>query len=73
MRTDPGLKPTRDIRKRISRDLGNDPHRLIEYYMEYQRRFADRPSGFEPVSGILALTDAMKTVRQKESASPLTP
>ena len=42
MRTDPGLKPTRDIRKKISRDLGNDPQRLVEYYMEYQRRFADR-------------------------------
>lgn len=42
MGTDAGLKPTRDIRERISRDLGNDPRRLVEYYMEYQRRFSGR-------------------------------
>lgn len=42
MRTDPGLQPTRDVRERISRDLGNDPRRILEYYMEYQRRFGAR-------------------------------
>jgi len=42
MKTDPGLRPTRDIRERISRDHGNDPRRLVEYYMEFQRRFAER-------------------------------
>ncbi len=42
MRTDLGLQPTRDIRKRISRELGNDPRRLVEYYIEYQRRFSTR-------------------------------
>jgi hypothetical protein len=42
MKPDPGLQPTRDIREKISRELGNDPRRLVEYYMNYQRRFADR-------------------------------
>ena len=42
MKTDPGLQPTRDIREQISRDHGNDPRRLVEYYMEFQRRFAER-------------------------------
>lgn len=42
MKTDPGLKPTRDIRERISRDHGNDPRRLVEYYMKFQLRFAER-------------------------------
>ena len=42
MKTDPGLQPTRAIREKISRELGNDPRRLVEYYMSYQRRFADR-------------------------------
>ena len=42
MQPDPGLQPTREVRKRISRGLGNDPRRLVEYYMEYQRKFADR-------------------------------
>lgn len=42
MRSDPGLQPTREVRKRISRGLGNDPRRLVEYYMEYQRKLADR-------------------------------
>ena len=42
MKTDLGLQPTRDIRERISRDHGNDPRRLVEYYMEFQRRFVAR-------------------------------
>ncbi|HHK42625.1 MAG TPA: hypothetical protein ENJ50_09435 [Planctomycetaceae bacterium] len=42
MQTDPGLQPTRDIRVRISRNHGNDPRRLVEYYIEFQRRFAER-------------------------------
>jgi hypothetical protein len=42
MRPDLGLQATREIRERISRELGNDPRRLVEHYMDYQRRFADR-------------------------------
>jgi hypothetical protein len=42
MKPDPGLQPTRDIRLRISREFGNDPRRLVEYYMGYQRRFGAR-------------------------------
>lgn len=42
MRTDPGLQATREVRQRISRELGNDPRRLVEYYMAYQRKFANR-------------------------------
>ncbi|MEE8586798.1 MAG: hypothetical protein V3T83_18300 [Acidobacteriota bacterium] len=42
MKTDPGLEATREVRKRISREHGNDPRRLVEYYIEYQRRFSDR-------------------------------
>jgi hypothetical protein len=42
MNPDPGLEPTREVRKSISREHGNDPRRLVEYYMEYQRRFSDR-------------------------------
>ena len=42
MKTDPGLQPTRDIRERISRDHGNDPRRLVEYYTKFQLGFAER-------------------------------
>ena len=42
MKSDPGLQPTRDVRERISRDHGNDPRRLVEYYIEFQRRFSER-------------------------------
>lgn len=42
MKADPGLQPTRAIREKISREHGNDPRRLVEHYMNYQRRFADR-------------------------------
>lgn len=39
MKPDPGLQPTRDIRLKISRELDNDPRRLVEHYMAYQSRF----------------------------------
>ena len=42
MTPDPGLKPTREVRSKISREFANDPGRLVEYYMNYQRRFLDR-------------------------------
>lgn len=42
MKTDPALQTTRDIRERISRDHENDPRRLVEYYMNFQRRFAGK-------------------------------
>jgi len=42
MKRDPGLEPTREVRTKISREHGNDPGRLVTYYLEYQRRFADR-------------------------------
>ena len=42
MSTDPGMQATRDVRERISREFGNDPRRLVEYYMEYQRKFVNR-------------------------------
>ncbi|MBM4025943.1 MAG: hypothetical protein FJ280_11140 [Planctomycetes bacterium] len=42
MKPDPGLKPTRDIRVKISREFGNDPRRLVEYYLAYQRKFGTR-------------------------------
>jgi hypothetical protein len=42
MKPDSGLAPTREVRTKISRQHGNDPRRLVAYYLEYQRRFADR-------------------------------
>ena len=42
MKPDPGIEPIREVRKAISRSLGNDPARLVAYYIEMQKRFADR-------------------------------
>ena len=42
MKPDAGLKPTRDVRTQISREHGNEPRRLAEYYMDFQRRFSHR-------------------------------
>ena len=42
MKPDPGLEATRAIREKISREHGNDARRLVEHYIEYQRRFAPR-------------------------------
>jgi len=42
MSTDLGLEATRAVRERISHEHGNDPRRLVEHYLRFQARFADR-------------------------------
>lgn len=42
MSADRGLEATRAVREKISREHGNDPHRIVAYYIKYQARFADR-------------------------------
>jgi hypothetical protein len=42
MKTDAAIKRTRDARRDISAGAGDDPVRLVEYYMEVQKRFAAR-------------------------------
>lgn len=42
MNLDRGLEATRSIREKIAREHGNDPRRLVEYYLKYQQRFAER-------------------------------
>ena len=42
MKTDPALERTRDARRRISASVGDDPMKLVEYYIEMQERFHAR-------------------------------
>jgi hypothetical protein len=42
MKNDPTLKAVRKARCDISRELGNDPARLIQHYAELQARFKGR-------------------------------
>jgi len=37
-KTDPALDAIRRVRREISREFDNDPTRLVEHYMELQRR-----------------------------------
>lgn len=39
MKTDAGLVAVRNARKAISRELDNDPARLVAYYIERQKSF----------------------------------
>lgn len=39
---DPLIAEIREIRRKIFERCGNDPARLVEYYMERQEQFADR-------------------------------
>jgi hypothetical protein len=55
MKPDAGLQPTRDIRRKISLELGNDPRRLVEYYVAYQSRFKDR---LRPAPGTVKVREA---------------
>ena len=40
--TDPVIDEIREIRKRISARLGDDPARLVAYYIELQARHRER-------------------------------
>jgi hypothetical protein len=42
MKTDPAIKRTRDARRDISASADDDPVKIVEYYIEMQKRFAAR-------------------------------
>lgn len=42
MKTDPAIERTRDARRRISASVADDPAKLVEYYIEMQKRFGVR-------------------------------
>lgn len=68
MSTDRGLEATRAVREKISHEHGNDPRRLVEYYVRYQARFADRlrrAPGSDPGTG--------EAAEQADAADAATP
>ncbi len=42
MKNDPAIEAVRKARREISRELGNDPARLIAHYVERQSHFQGR-------------------------------
>ncbi|MBK9214213.1 MAG: hypothetical protein IPM59_01210 [Chloracidobacterium sp.] len=44
---DPGIAWIREVRHKISARFDHDTKRLIDHYIEYQKKFADR---LEPVT-----------------------
>jgi hypothetical protein len=40
--SDPLIDEIREVRRRISERFGHDPRKLVEHYMELQKRHADR-------------------------------
>lgn len=47
MKNDPTIDAVRRARHQISEMVGHDPRKLVEYYQEFQKQFADRLRGFE--------------------------
>lgn len=39
---DEGIRAVREVRLKISSEFGNDPEKLVEHYMEQQKRYRDR-------------------------------
>lgn len=39
---DPVTKRIRDVRHKISAKFDHDPQKIVDHYIEYQKRFADR-------------------------------
>lgn len=42
MKTDPAIRRTRDARRGISASVDDDPVKIVEYYLDMQKRFAAR-------------------------------
>ena len=42
MKNDPAIEQTRDARRRISASVADDPARMVDYYIEMQKRFIVR-------------------------------
>jgi len=42
MRTDPTIDRIRKIRHEISEECNHDTRKIVEYYMKYQQKYADR-------------------------------
>lgn len=42
MKTDPAISKTRDARRAISASVGDDPVKIVEYYIQMQKKFAAR-------------------------------
>ncbi len=42
MRIDPTIDRIRKIRHEISEECNHDTRKIIEYYMKYQQKYADR-------------------------------
>ena len=53
------LTRVRRIRQDISREHGNDPHRLVEHYIQLQ----EAASGREPAVGITRQSKQRRTAR----------
>ncbi len=49
MRDDPVIAAVREVRHRISRSVGHDPYRLVEYYRQRQKRQADGADSCPPL------------------------
>ena len=71
MKTDPAIRRTRDARRDISASAGDDPVKLVEYYIQMQKRFAARlrlgPRDAREDSGIAEhqlAADAQKDARR---------
>ena len=42
MKNDPVIEAVREVRHRISESVGHDPHRLVAYYRQRQKRRGNR-------------------------------
>jgi len=71
MKTDPAIEQTRDARRLISAGVADDPTKLVEYYIEMQKRFgarlrrraADDPDGGRDTAEQCLPADARRDAR----------
>lgn len=44
-KSDPTIERIREIRHRISEEHSHDPQKIVEYYLELQKKYQERLSG----------------------------
>jgi len=63
---DPAIRFTRDVRHRISKRVGHDPEKMLQYYLALQRKYESRLlREQENLTGIVETAEHRPTMRSR--------
>ena len=66
---DPVIDEVREVRKRISKDFGHDPDKLVAHYIQLQEQYRSRLIGVENSSSADHAASRHRSVSEATSAT----